>query len=659
MSSSSFNAFARALSPGLETLAQLTINNTLVGEGVGTDSVKYREEILTKLHTAVSNSLSIDAIANAVFVDYRVPTRDWLIRLSSWIDKRESVKAVYDRISPAVANADYPQRLHVKLPEFQLTQEFRESGGDEAAKALSDLSDVKTAYQASFATAAVKAKKAELEFWVGKTDMARCIEDYANLVSKTWKEKKPMFKIPSLTVDDEGKHSIGPYVTSPQKTAERDVLVACGSILASQVEIIVTTRHKVLATKIEKKREVAAKADVEMVDATKPGPALQSMIDKAIRQRLKNVRLDERKKAQKSSAPGPSKTPAGPSKKTSSSSSNSKPGSSKPKAASTAANKKLAGKKSPAAKPNKSVVVPPTIANELSVGMKYMFFTRPSSKLIKTAWHEFQARLRWQIFFLFKDGPNRPFDPDYAVTDKSKKGPPMLPLWMELGLKMGARYVNNTIAKIPEETVKAMHSHPLTPNTEKVLSFLTEHDYVLTMTDKNLGLAVSKREWLRSNELKLLQDERNYKELAYVEACKVMAQKCTEMQELSARVFAHIELSSLKVDKFFESKITEKGKAHTFPQFYGIPKIHKKPTGFRPIVPCHSVVFNPAAKFISKELKPLVKAAETIIHGTKDMLGRLSQTRIDARRKWYFVTGDVVAYYPNIPLESCIEIVSN
>jgi hypothetical protein len=85
---------------------------------------------------------------------------------------------------------------------------------------------------------------------------------------------------------------------------------------------------------------------------------------------------------------------------------------------------------------------------------------------------------------------------------------------------------------------------------------------------------------------------------------------------------------------------------------------YEKPTGFRPIIPCHSVCFNPAAKFISKELKPLIKAAPTIIHGTKDLFTRLSQLHIDPRRKLFSVTGDVVAFYPNIPLRSCIDIVT-
>jgi hypothetical protein len=98
---------------------------------------------------------------------------------------------------------------------------------------------------------------------------------------------------------------------------------------------------------------------------------------------------------------------------------------------------------------------------------------------------------------------------------------------------------------------------------------------------------------------------------------------------------------------------------HTVPHFYGIPKIHKEPVKMRPIIPCHSAIQNPAAKFVSKMLKPLIKAAPTIIHGSKDLAIKLSGLSFGKQRgkTLYVVTGDVVAYYPNIRVNRCIEII--
>nr|GAT48941.1 predicted protein [Mycena chlorophos] len=77
----------------------------------------------------------------------------------------------------------------------------------------------------------------------------------------------------------------------------------------------------------------------------------------------------------------------------------------------------------------------------------------------------------------------------------------------------------------------------------------------------------------------------------------------------------------------------------------------------RPIVPCHSAIQNPAAKYISKKLKPLIEAAPTIIHGTKDLAIKLSKVKLQPKRQIYIVTGDVVAFYPHVPLEPCLDIV--
>ncbi|THG97300.1 hypothetical protein EW145_g7645 [Phellinidium pouzarii] len=56
-------------------------------------------------------------------------------------------------------------------------------------------------------------------------------------------------------------------------------------------------------------------------------------------------------------------------------------------------------------------------------------------------------------------------------------------------------------------------------------------------------------------------------------------------------------------------------------------------------------------------LKPLIKQVPTIIHGTKDLALRFNKISIKSHRSWYIITGDVVAFYTNVPLEPCLEIV--
>jgi hypothetical protein len=110
--------------------------------------------------------------------------------------------------------------------------------------------------------------------------------------------------------------------------------------------------------------------------------------------------------------------------------------------------------------------------------------------------------------------------------------------------------------------------------------------------------------------------------------------------------------------KFFLHHIMVKGEQHVVPVFYGIPKIHKEPITMRPIIPCHSAIQNPATKYISKKLKPLINTAPTILKGTKDLAIKLSKINLDSDRQWYLVSGNIVAFYPNIFLEDCLAIMA-
>ena len=47
----------------------------------------------------------------------------------------------------------------------------------------------------------------------------------------------------------------------------------------------------------------------------------------------------------------------------------------------------------------------------------------------------------------------------------------------------------------------------------------------------------------------------------------------------------------------------------------------------------------------------------TIIHGTKDLAMKQSKLSINYNCNYYIITGDVVAFYPSIPTEECMNII--
>ena len=298
------------------------------------------------------------------------------------------------------------------------------------------------------------------------------------------------------------------------------------------------------------------------------------------------------------------------------------------------------------------VSLPFKLEHDLGIGMKHMFHQPRSVQHIKNAYLDFVRRLRWKIKFTL-EGENKTYDPDYDVRPPSETEPPILPLYCELALKRGRAYLEKVTANVPSDGLVDDTFKPLGPKLNELRKFMIDHDYVVTATDKNLGLAVSERTWIIENTKACLSNETEYKQLEAADAQRLLDRKCNDMLLLS-QAAENYDWKYGSLSEYLKSSITAPGKEHHVPRFYGIPKIHKLPVKFRPILPCHSAIQNPAAKFISKMLKPLVAEALTVIHGSKDLAIKLSQLRLNPGEKYYIVTGDVVAYYPNIPLDVCL-----
>jgi len=738
--SSLAHAVHRALSPGLDAVAQAITSSSVTLDADSDAEIQLTNKMLATLHAKITSCRSLDEVIDVVHNDYRDALRSHLLTFAASAEKLETAKANLERLIADQKAGVVPQRLRVKAPEVQFTKDFMESSNADAVKALAAIKEETSKFQTSVMDRTIAAKKVELAIWEDKCNTEAQAKEGGKIVAETYASRFDTFKSPIFVRGNDNEIHLGSWTITAERKGQCIVAAGALPLFYSQILAIVKRRHAAASIKFEKKREVAAKADVEMADGTRnAGPSIQSLVDKTINARLKKLTLSgASKKVSRSSLSMPSRAndylnyteyvwpeylerlstanspisvdetfevEEGPhAGQQETERSETQEGSrfnsgqrskvegrkeGKRKAArldaisvspfrpSTFPDSILtmtwddavsfvhthtplsileAGRFRSHVHTSPGVVVPREISNELSLGLKYLLFDPPDKKLIMDAWFDFYRRVRWRIYFLFQEGPDMPYDPDYGVESKKNTPPPRLPLWMETGLKRGEMYCRQTMLKIPESATQAK-PNAFALRVEKVRHFLTNNNYVVTMTDKNLGLAVSERNWLIGNERTLLNDQRNFTLLAKKDADLIMWNKCDAMQKL-ANECVDVELySMLKLNKYFESLITERGDEHVYPYFHGIPKIHKKPTGFRPIIPCHTVVFNPAAKFVSKELKPIVKSTPSIIHGTKDLFTRLSQLSIDYRRQFYFVSGDVVAFYPNIPLDKCMSIV--
>jgi hypothetical protein len=64
---------------------------------------------------------------------------------------------------------------------------------------------------------------------------------------------------------------------------------------------------------------------------------------------------------------------------------------------------------------------------------------------------------------------------------------------------------------------------------------------------------------------------------------------------------------------------------------------------------------NPAAKYVSKVLKPVIEKLPYVIKGTKDMAMKLDKLQIVPNRRFFLVGFDLVAFYTNVDVDFCIK----
>ena len=313
------------------------------------------------------------------------------------------------------------------------------------------------------------------------------------------------------------------------------------------------------------------------------------------------------------------------------------------------------------------VYVPDHICIQISAGLKYMPRIARDPRLVLSAYDDFCDRLRWKITWMKKSAKKQaqvlisnedttaPYDPDYRIT-KDRVTCDLVENYIESGLDAGREYCQKFIDN-SEPGRSQTKPKPELVRVNEISDFLRERDYIVLPTDKNLGSSVVTRQWFIDMTNKLLSDPKAYMKISLAEVTLILEKTITKvgvMADLAETGLKHPQLAEF-LRQFAN---TDTFTSTNLPTFYGIAKIHKTPVKMRPIVPCHSAAQNPAAKYISKSLKPVLAECEYVLRGTKDLAIRLAKTKFSTSRKKFLVSYDVVAYYPNLPLTHAIEIVT-
>ena len=89
-----------------------------------------------------------------------------------------------------------------------------------------------------------------------------------------------------------------------------------------------------------------------------------------------------------------------------------------------------------------------------------------------------------------------------------------------------------------------------------------------------------------------------------------------------------------------------------YPQFYGLPKIHKPWIPLRPIVSSRGTVTYGTAKELARILKPLVGMSPHHVHNTRDFLQHPKSIRL--QQDECIISYDVKALFTSVPIQPAI-----
>ncbi|XP_070581465.1 uncharacterized protein [Ptychodera flava] len=185
----------------------------------------------------------------------------------------------------------------------------------------------------------------------------------------------------------------------------------------------------------------------------------------------------------------------------------------------------------------------------------------------------------------------------------------------------------------------------LSANERKSFTQLkNREDIVIKPADKGGSIVVMDTTWYATECHKQLQDTQFYEQLP----CDPTEQYTDQLQK--------------KINRWKRKGwISNKTASHLLPpepkpgHFYGLPKVHKKDTPLRPIIPQCQALTNQLATFVDYHLQPIVKSLPSYIQDTNHHLQDIDQVTVPDNA--LLVTIDGKSLYTNIPQEFSLNAV--
>ena len=176
----------------------------------------------------------------------------------------------------------------------------------------------------------------------------------------------------------------------------------------------------------------------------------------------------------------------------------------------------------------------------------------------------------------------------------------------------------------------------LSVTKKQLRDFLSLNQYMIFITDKNLGIAVVTCSWYKESVLALLNT--GYTKVPKIPVDllrKGLGTLHTRKSWMSPQIIGYLRQSPMFLH---------------VPNFHGIPKVHKDPWKLRPIVPMHSFCTGNISKIVHTLLAPFLEDFPTICQSSREFVVKLRNFTSGKHfsEKWTFYSVDVVSMYTNI-----------
>ena len=238
-------------------------------------------------HLMYQGASSIDDLLAMVPADYRHVLRDPLIGVAATTTKLCAVRATLGKWQAHKTAGTYPPHMRVRAPEVQLSRGFGED--DKSAAHRSTLEKAHKAYLDTTLDNNICAKGDDVAFLERALEVTRLFGDISPLIAERSNNISRKSKLPVFTKRPDGDIELARWENNDiaceiGKSIVEDVPVLCFRVIS-----LLEAREFAAAAKVVAKKQLAEQGDVEMADGGKPGPSIQSMIDKTITARLKKA----------------------------------------------------------------------------------------------------------------------------------------------------------------------------------------------------------------------------------------------------------------------------------------------------------------------------------------------------------------------------------